>query len=312
MSTGVGAPASNAAASAVPTSATASDTFTRKVANGWGSADLGGSYATGKSTAGFSTDGGRGVLSIPTAYTKMATLPSVEGGDVDAVASFALATLPSVGGGVSVGPVLRSSSGKGYYLARLRVTTSTASVTANTVTVRKLLAKAHRQLAKGRTIKHKKRVSKRTRRAAQRRIVAAKRTIAQQTRTLRSLESRAAAVQARKAFLGLVYVDAANGVTTLANDVALPFAVTAGAKILMRTQTTGTRAAQIQSRAWLAGTKEPTSWQRSATGTQLSDVGQLGVWSYVSGSSKAATVYVDDLDVTSLKAPVPPTPTPTP
>jgi PKD repeat protein len=80
-------------------------------------------------------------------------------------------------------------------------------------------------------------------------------------------------------------------------------AYTAGTKLDLRVEATGTAPTTIRARVWVHGTTEPTTWQTSATDSTsgLQEAGAVGVVAYVSGSATATPVVVrvDDLTATA-------------
>jgi len=101
------------------------DTFTRTVANGWGSADVGGAWTTsGGAAANYSVDGARGVITIPTGdlNSRNLTLAGVYA-PVDVrctIRSAAVATGSTINGYLMV----RYTDGANHYRLRLAFTTS--------------------------------------------------------------------------------------------------------------------------------------------------------------------------------------------
>jgi PKD repeat protein len=74
---------------------------------------------------------------------------------------------------------------------------------------------------------------------------------------------------------------------------------TAGAKLAIRLRVTGSNPTLIESRTWLDGTTEPTTWQRSISDSTAGHqaAGGLAITGYLSGGVANAPVYlsVDDL-----------------
>lgn len=106
----------------------ASDDFTRSVASGWGSADLGGSWTVNGSSSNASVAGGRGSLRMGAAGSGPSIyLGPVSSDDTDLLVSFSLDKLP-VGGtsGVDQGIQVRRVAGAGDYRAKVRVLPSGA------------------------------------------------------------------------------------------------------------------------------------------------------------------------------------------
>jgi len=126
-----------------------------------------------------------------------------------------------------------------------------------------------------------------------------------------SYEARIRVHPSSAAYLSILYVAASGSTTTLASEVAASFSVANGSKINLRIQDEGLVNSSLRLRAWASGTAEPTTWQRSATGTQLRAAGDFGIRGYVSASSQTTTALVDDVRIAPFTAPVAPTPTPT-
>ena len=95
-------------------SAFAADAFGRTVANGWGSADVGGDWS---GSPGFSVSGGGGQVSVPAGVTRYTLLPvSVR----DATSTFTISTDKAIAGGnANVNYILHKSS-DGDYRLKLR------------------------------------------------------------------------------------------------------------------------------------------------------------------------------------------------
>ncbi|HEY8524542.1 MAG TPA: PKD domain-containing protein [Acidimicrobiales bacterium] len=104
----------------------AADTFERSATNGWGQADVGGSWALSGSAANFAVSGGGGRATVPAAgQSRAATLSSVAVGDVDATVDLTVDKDPT-GGGTYVGAVVRKVGNTEYRLrAHLRTTGTT-------------------------------------------------------------------------------------------------------------------------------------------------------------------------------------------
>ena len=106
-------------ATAPPSTALAADTFTRTVAAGFGTADTGGAWRTGTSTA-YSVSNGAGVLRWATpGGTLDASLPSVSSSATDLVFSSVL-DKPATGGGLFLTVGARRVAGVGEYRANVR------------------------------------------------------------------------------------------------------------------------------------------------------------------------------------------------
>jgi parallel beta-helix repeat protein len=98
----------------------ARDLMNTKVADGWGDAEIGGSYSyVGKSDQ--HKDGWSGAMKLPAAGTaRSATLNSVSVRDVDVMGQIVLPTLPTKGAGIYTGLHLRASA-HSYYQAQVRI-----------------------------------------------------------------------------------------------------------------------------------------------------------------------------------------------
>jgi hypothetical protein len=101
-------------------------------------------------------------------------------------------------------------------------------------------------------------------------------------------------------WLSLQRATSANAETTIAAESQVPgLTLAAGQQLLARVQVTGTAPTTTRARVWLAGTPEPTTWQKTATdataGYQVA--GGVGLYFYLSGAATNApiTVSVDDL-----------------
>jgi hypothetical protein len=110
----------------------AQDTFTRTVADGWGSANTGGAYALNPSTtaANFDVNSGMGSIVVPEAITqRIATLNGVSVLNADIKVKWRVGALP-VGGSLYTAIYLRHQA-EGQYRASLRIApTGTLAVTA--------------------------------------------------------------------------------------------------------------------------------------------------------------------------------------
>jgi PKD repeat protein len=97
----------------------AADTFERSVVNGFGTADLGGSWTTTGSTANYSVTGGAGQHRSPSAgITTNSFLNGVSAGDVVATVDVSFSSAPT-GGGVYSALIVRRT-GSSDYRARIR------------------------------------------------------------------------------------------------------------------------------------------------------------------------------------------------
>lgn len=102
----------------------ASDTFSRTVASGWGTAPTGGAWTV--SAAMFSVDGTRGLVTLPAASKgPVARLASVSERDVSIVTDFALDQVP-VGGTYYHQVLARMSGTTSYYMLTARIETTGA------------------------------------------------------------------------------------------------------------------------------------------------------------------------------------------
>ncbi len=96
--------------------ALAVDTFERTVANGWGTADVGGAWTTTGTASRFSVSGGAGRLQVPSG-SLLADLPSVDSSDDQVAANF---SVDKVAEGTYI--ELRGRKiGAAFYAARIRV-----------------------------------------------------------------------------------------------------------------------------------------------------------------------------------------------
>ncbi|NTW38914.1 MAG: PKD domain-containing protein, partial [Cellulomonadaceae bacterium] len=102
---------------------------------------------------------------------------------------------------------------------------------------------------------------------------------------------------------GAVTVQAMSGSTALASvTMATPY--TAGDRLQVRVEVTGTAPTTVRAKVWPVGTPEPAAWQVTGTDATatLQVAGTVGLVSYLSGSATNAPVAVsfDDLVVTPL------------
>ncbi|MCW2527026.1 MAG: wcoG [Pseudonocardiales bacterium] len=105
---------------ALPTTAFASDDFSRTSATGWGSADTGGVWTSSLASASAVT-AGSGTLTLATAgVTRSAYLNSIASSDTDVHLTFALDKLPT-GGGTYVTVAGRKVAGLGEYRAKVQL-----------------------------------------------------------------------------------------------------------------------------------------------------------------------------------------------
>ncbi|MDN6555219.1 MAG: PKD domain-containing protein [Acidipropionibacterium acidipropionici] len=92
----------------------ASDDFSRDVASGWGSADIGGTWSAMYGTASVaSVDGSAGKITLPAGQTRNMALPSVSARDTSSTVRFSLSAAPSQGNSY-VGIASRQSSSASY------------------------------------------------------------------------------------------------------------------------------------------------------------------------------------------------------
>lgn len=105
----------------------ATDTFTRTVAGGWGTADLGGDYVTsgsaGVTPADFSVGAGVGTMVATAAgHSQLAYLPDVDARDVDVAVTCTCSAIDITGGDLELANVIvRGKSLEDYFYARVIV-----------------------------------------------------------------------------------------------------------------------------------------------------------------------------------------------
>ena len=108
------------------------------------------------------------------------------------------------------------------------------------------------------------------------------------------------AVRLKLLATGAVTVQPMVGSTALAS-APLPGTYTAGQRLRVRLEVTGTSPTTLRARVWPDGTTEPTAWLVSATdATPAMQVpGAMGLTSYVSSAATTAPVTItwDDLRV---------------
>ena len=97
----------------------ASDTFARTVANGFGTADVGGAWSLVGTASSFSVGGGVGRIAGAVATSRAAYLSDVRQTDIDLESDVAL-DQPATGGGVYVSFIGRRTSNGNDYLFKLR------------------------------------------------------------------------------------------------------------------------------------------------------------------------------------------------
>lgn len=98
----------------------ASDTFTRSVTAGWGSAEVGGTYKVSGTKSNYSVDGSAGVLSLVPGSSRRTTLSSPSPAAADVRATFGLTGSLS-GGGISASLLPRVKPDSSAYRAKVVV-----------------------------------------------------------------------------------------------------------------------------------------------------------------------------------------------
>ncbi|WP_028047327.1 PKD domain-containing protein [Cellulomonas sp. URHE0023] len=86
--------------------------------------------------------------------------------------------------------------------------------------------------------------------------------------------------------------------------VKVPGTIGVGTKLMVRTQVTGTAPTTLRTKAWIAGTPEPTDWMLEGTSTSTgTQAGTVGVSAYLTGSVTNApiTYTFDDFAVTTTR-----------
>jgi hypothetical protein len=86
---------------------------------------------------------------------------------------------------------------------------------------------------------------------------------------------------------------------TMIRSVTLPgVTYTPGTVLQVRLDVSGTGTTQLNAKAWLSGTAEPSDWQVTSTDTTsvLQSGGGVGITTYVSGSATVLPVRVDTPD----------------
>jgi hypothetical protein len=102
------------------------DEFSRTLATGWGTADVGGAWSLTGGTSAFNVNGTAGRITAGAGQTRTATLSAVSADDVDSVLDVGLEQTPA-SGGVYVGAVVRRV-GNTYYLLRTRLQPTATSL----------------------------------------------------------------------------------------------------------------------------------------------------------------------------------------
>jgi hypothetical protein len=104
-----------------------------------------------------------------------------------------------------------------------------------------------------------------------------------------------------KVTIAIVRVNASGGSEVVVQPPVTVAGLTyaAGAKLAIRLRVTGSNPTLIETRTWLNGTTEPTTWQRSVSDSTAGHqtAGGLAITGYLSGGVANAPVYlsVDDL-----------------
>ncbi|MBC7632329.1 right-handed parallel beta-helix repeat-containing protein [Aeromicrobium sp.] len=102
----------------------------------------------------------------------------------------------------------------------------------------------------------------------------------------------------------------------LGNVIKIPQSVKGGSKLTIQMRVTGDKPVSVKARAWLTSTSAP-EWQTTvldSSDQRISGAGSVGIWSYLSTTSPAATVRFEQLTASTFveasPTPTPPTPTP--
>lgn len=111
-----------AVASQAAVETVASDSFSRTVSQGWGTAESGGKWVL-DSTNRSSVNGSQGVIQVPRGGQRTAYLPSEITGAHEATGTFTFPALPASGPGVRAG-ITVNRVGDSYYYAAVRVNSS--------------------------------------------------------------------------------------------------------------------------------------------------------------------------------------------
>jgi acid phosphatase type 7 len=97
----------------------AADTFSRNMAEGWGSAETGGVYRLVGASSDFWVNGSAGIVTLAPRALRSADLPDVVAQDVDIIWRVSIDKLPANGGQIVYSVARRTSAGDAY-LGRLR------------------------------------------------------------------------------------------------------------------------------------------------------------------------------------------------
>ncbi|MCI0688817.1 MAG: DNRLRE domain-containing protein, partial [Sporichthyaceae bacterium] len=93
--------------------------------------------------------------------------------------------------------------------------------------------------------------------------------------------------------LMLMWADTAGVTTNLTSELTVPGLTYApGTQLRVRLQVTGVSPTTLKAKVWADGTAEPATWQQTATDSTagLQVAGQVGFWSYLSGSATNAPI----------------------
>ncbi|CAN5222881.1 hypothetical protein BH09ACT1_BH09ACT1_18070 [soil metagenome] len=206
--------------------ALASDTFTRTATNGWGTADVGGSW-TVTASSNYFVSNGTGNFLVAAGATRRAVLSSVSSSTSDVQATITVDKAAT--GGPAYAGVVGRQVGTDYYQARARFMVG-----------------------------------------------------------------------------GSVELMLMHGASTALTDVVVPgLSYTAGQKLQLRLQVTGTNPTTVRAKLWVTGTAEPTAWTTTATDSTaaLQAAGYVGTESYLAAGATNApvTVTYDGYTVTSAQ-----------
>ncbi|MFG2963590.1 hypothetical protein ACGFZS_09900 [Streptomyces sp. NPDC048288] len=117
------------------------DQFARTVSNGWGTPDIGGSWALTGTAADFSVGSGVGSVAQPSTGVAHLTLTPAVSADVDLYVDVAASVL-AAGASLFTGPLLRAVDNNNHYAARVEFTTAAGVL----LTIRKRVAGTETQL----------------------------------------------------------------------------------------------------------------------------------------------------------------------